>query len=565
MARRYSRSEKEKWQAPSEPPAKRPPVRIPANDCEDLIEANRLTIIGRLTNPLVQKPRAVIDFMAQVWNLEGRMEGRVLGLDKFQVKFQTEDDLLQVLEKGPYHYKRWMLLLQQWEPTVSDQFPSTISFHVRIHGIPLHFWSKGTILTIGKELGVCSVKDVKEAKIWVEVNGLMPLVMKMEIELPTDDVTEVEFEYIKIEKHCFTCYSLFHEETDCPQRPRNALPPKERVLGITQNIALQRIEAEKRRHDDRRGYRRTNDLRSTIKPNTDSYLPRRDRATSRSYYTQSNDQRGQSILSRTARSNSGSYRHDAPSVQYRVVDKSRHSSGSSGFHHNTETRAVRAVGTEITGTTPIPQVERNTPNSARMEVTPTRNLQDRLGVPLNGLEGSLSGSRERRSALERLSEPTINPPTRVPPSFESGRLQEADTMIEGDEQNEHAAVEAPTQEPDRVPAALRLGGSSAEQRRSGRAIPIAPQSKAAGKRKVLTRKRIARSPLQTLLQRKPRTVRSSPIATRRKLVVDKDSDIPCNKAGTSNQRKKTGPPTTVFIPGSTRGGVDFRPHQDPLP
>ncbi|WZZ86594.1 hypothetical protein YC2023_115173 [Brassica napus] len=218
-------------------------------------------------------------------------------------------------------------------------------------------------------------------------------------------------------------------------------------------------------------------------------------------------------------------------MQYRVVDKSRHSSGSSGFHHNTETRAVRAVGTEITGTILIPQVERNNPNSARMEVTPTRNLQDRLGVPLNGLEGSLSGSRERRSSLEHLSEPTINPPTRVPPSFESGRLQEADTMIEGDEQNEHAAVEAPTQEPDRVPAALRLGGSSAEQRRSGRAIPIAPQSKAAGKRKVLTRKRIARSPLQTLLQRKPRTVRSSPIATRRKLVVDKDSDIPCNKAG----------------------------------
>ncbi|KAG2283647.1 hypothetical protein Bca52824_054867 [Brassica carinata] len=203
--------------------------------------------------------------------------------------------------------------------------------------------------------------------------------MKMEIELPTDDVTEVEFEYIKIEKHCFTCYSLFHEETDCPQRPRNALPPKERVLGITQNIALQRIEAEKRRHDDRRGYRRTDDLRSIIKPNTDSYLPRRDRATSRSYYTQSNDQRGQSILSRTARSNSGSYRHDAPSVQYRVVDKSRHSSGSSGFHHNTETRAVRAVGTEITGTIPIPQMKLQ-----------SLNLVHYFSVPPVGLSGGLS-------------------------------------------------------------------------------------------------------------------------------------------------------------------------------
>lgn len=108
-----------------------------------------------------------------------------------------------------------MILLQQWEPTVCDQFPSKISFNVRIHGIPLHFWSEKTILTIGHELGKCSIRDEKEAKIWVEVNGLQPLQMKMEIELPTDDILEVEFEYIKIEKHCFTCFSLFHEESNC--------------------------------------------------------------------------------------------------------------------------------------------------------------------------------------------------------------------------------------------------------------------------------------------------------------------------------------------------------------
>lgn len=101
MSRRYSRTEKGKWQAPPELPPKKPPVRIPANDNEDLIEANRLTLIGRLTNTQIQKPRAVIDFMAQVWNLEGRIVGRALGLDKFQIKFETEHELLQVLGKGP--------------------------------------------------------------------------------------------------------------------------------------------------------------------------------------------------------------------------------------------------------------------------------------------------------------------------------------------------------------------------------------------------------------------------------------------------------------------------------
>ncbi|RID52580.1 hypothetical protein BRARA_G00033, partial [Brassica rapa] len=336
MARRYSQAEKGKWQAPPELPAKRPPVRIPDNANEDLIEANRLTIIGRLTNPQVQKPiRAVIDFMAQVWNLEGRIVGRALGLDKFQFKFESEYDLLQVLDKGPYHYKRWMLLLQRWEPIVADTFPSKISFNVRIHGIPLHFWSEGTICTIGEQLGKSSIKDEKDARIWVEVNGLEPLIMKMDIELPTDEITEVELEYLKIEKHCFTCFSLFHEEVDCPHRPLNAPPPKERLLGITQSIALQRIEAEKRRHDDRRGYRRPEESRPVSRQYEDNYSQfERNRTKGRDGQTRRDDYgRERSIVSRTARSSSDYLRSKAPSLQYRVVERNRPSSVSSTPHH----------------------------------------------------------------------------------------------------------------------------------------------------------------------------------------------------------------------------------------
>ncbi|KAF3525408.1 hypothetical protein F2Q69_00046137 [Brassica cretica] len=70
--------------------------------------------------------------------------------------------------------------------------------------------------------------------------------MNMEIQLPSDDIITVEFEYIKIEKHCFTYFSLFHEDENCPVKPRHSLPIKERKLGITQRIALQRIEADNR-------------------------------------------------------------------------------------------------------------------------------------------------------------------------------------------------------------------------------------------------------------------------------------------------------------------------------
>ena len=162
--------------------------------------------------------------------------------------------------------------------------------------------------------------------------------MNMEIELPTDDVTEVEFEYIKIEKHCFTCFSLFHEESDCIHRPLNAPPPKDLKLGITQSIALQRIEAEKRRHDDMRGYRRTDVPRPpTSAPGASYPQAGRDRSYDMRHQPREGDYRiDHSILSRTAHSNSGYRRMEALNMQYRVVEKSRLSSGSSppiSIHH----------------------------------------------------------------------------------------------------------------------------------------------------------------------------------------------------------------------------------------
>lgn len=228
----------------------------PTKENDNLIAANKLTIIERVTNPLLQRPRTVVEFLPQVWNLEGKVTGRDLRPEKFQLRFESEADLLSVLSKGPYHYKKWMILLQRWEPTVSDTLPSTISFWIRVHELPLHFWDDITLDVIGKELGRVTNKVTTDARVQIEMNGLLPLVMNLEIRLPSDEITTVEFEYLKIEKHCFVCFSLFHEENDCPERPRNLPPPKERRLGITQRIALQRIEAEKKRHDDRRGYYR---------------------------------------------------------------------------------------------------------------------------------------------------------------------------------------------------------------------------------------------------------------------------------------------------------------------
>lgn len=66
---------------------------------------------------------------------------------------RMKQDLQAILSKSPFHFKRWMLILQLWEPIVSDTFPSCISFWIKVHGVPLHYWLDETFEAIVADLG----------------------------------------------------------------------------------------------------------------------------------------------------------------------------------------------------------------------------------------------------------------------------------------------------------------------------------------------------------------------------------------------------------------------------
>ena len=103
MAHRYSRSEKGKWVADQPRSERRRPVQIPQSDNSDLIEDNKLSLIGRVTNPAVQKTQWVVEWLLQYWSVEGELTGRELGPELFQIRFKSEEALETVLRKGPYH------------------------------------------------------------------------------------------------------------------------------------------------------------------------------------------------------------------------------------------------------------------------------------------------------------------------------------------------------------------------------------------------------------------------------------------------------------------------------
>lgn len=154
MQRRLSTAEKGKGVAlDSREPPRKARVCITDPDNGPLIQKHALTLIGKVTNPSVQKMGALIPFFTEHWNSSIKPRGSDLGLGLFQFKFELESDLLAVLEKRPYHFAKWMIILQRWEPTLSPTFPSLIPFWIKIQGVHVHLWTEAVARGIGEDIG----------------------------------------------------------------------------------------------------------------------------------------------------------------------------------------------------------------------------------------------------------------------------------------------------------------------------------------------------------------------------------------------------------------------------
>lgn len=173
--RRISSAEKGKGlDLSSQLPLRTAIVKTPAPDNSDLLRKHHLTLIGRVTNKSVQKVWSLIPFFTDHWKTEFKPVGADLGNGMFQFQFELEADLLSVLEKRPYHYARWMAILQRWEPTISPKFPSLIPFWIKVQGLPVHLWTEAKVKCIGEDIGLYEKAEITavSARMRVHVDGL---------------------------------------------------------------------------------------------------------------------------------------------------------------------------------------------------------------------------------------------------------------------------------------------------------------------------------------------------------------------------------------------------------
>ncbi|RID62932.1 hypothetical protein BRARA_E01971 [Brassica rapa] len=211
MSRRLSYAEKGKGIANNASPPRKWRVIVPDFDSSELIRKHELTLIGRVTNPKYQ----------HLWKCSSRPIGSDLGQGRFQFQFASKADLQKVLDNRPYHFAKWMLIIQRWEPTVSPRFPSQIPFWIEVQNVPLHLWNEAILRSIAEDIGTFESWEItaSKARFRAHINGLQPLIFQSTIEFSNGDEVQAMLVYEKLEKFGTICKKLDHEYTDCPQKP----------------------------------------------------------------------------------------------------------------------------------------------------------------------------------------------------------------------------------------------------------------------------------------------------------------------------------------------------------
>lgn len=627
MSNRVSRTNKAKWPSSSGGSGRRAPVKIPASNTSDLIEENRLTLIGRVTNPTIQKTRALVDFFLNHWSVVGNFTGRDLGPNLFQFRFKTEADLPSILRRGPYHFKRWMIILQIWEPNVSDNFPNLIPFWISVHGLPLHFWTDESLHAIGSELGYVEAKDAKKGKVRVVINGMRPLDFYLYTELPSGEIKVVELQYENLDKHCFSCKSLCHETKDCP--PSRSLKDRlSKPVGINQTQTLHRIEANRRRQDERKLSRfhsednldkgRHSDSRNYSNPRYEdscrysrddvsrSLLEDKERlmTNSRSYAREPISHSNQSVTHRPSNSR-------APVVQERQLSSHRSDGSRRNSRPEKESTKMWVEKAFATNVRPL-----QTPSSQRISHTPSPRpaREQMIATPPTSREDS-SASKARQSALHRLSlsSPGINVLQNgvSHSNSESNRLQNVEVQYLEESFRDYVVdisskpsgsrvpakerlslPETPTSpirtlSEDRLHVSLRLGGlplpepiedlppeAAPQKKRLGRPpnsekrSTVTPQTKSKQSakppvRKPAARKRAARTPLQGVSLKKRRVAQVQ--NSPRSKNSGNSAPIAASPTDEATDNTQEQPPTARIIPAISKRVVDFRAPPSALP
>ena len=166
--------------------------------------------------------------MPRRWQKEGKCRGVALSQERFQFFCDIEHDLLDVLEKGVHTCNEWALAIERWVEEPPDDYLQFIPLWVRISNIPMNYYTKEAITALGDLVG--EVKEVifnplkpqtqPYERVLVSFNVANPLKMSRVVNIKGRRPVTIHYNYERIQKRCFTCQRLNHEQSLCPLEVR---------------------------------------------------------------------------------------------------------------------------------------------------------------------------------------------------------------------------------------------------------------------------------------------------------------------------------------------------------
>ncbi|XP_034915333.1 uncharacterized protein [Populus alba] len=164
---------------------------------------------------------AVNKIASRVWKQCG-LEHVTATANGFMIfRFNTEENMHSVLEKGPWMFGGKNIILQQWHPRF--QFDknkiSTLPVWIRLHGLPFPLWSKqglsmaasmvGRPLSCDEQTYNCT--RLEYARVCVEIDATLPYVQNFEIESPLSaEPITITVDYEWKPSRCETCHVFGH-------------------------------------------------------------------------------------------------------------------------------------------------------------------------------------------------------------------------------------------------------------------------------------------------------------------------------------------------------------------
>lgn len=168
--------------------------------------------------------------LQNIWKPQGAFQLIDLEDSCFLVKFKDEFDFQNALTNGPWVIFGHYLSVQPWTPDFSPQTHTInqVMGWVRLPRLPVHYYDKRIIRTLGQALGEVLRVDYhtesgergKFARLAVMLDLTRPLVSKIQV-----DGQLIYVEYENLPTICFHCGRYGHLREACPSIPAPALPP----------------------------------------------------------------------------------------------------------------------------------------------------------------------------------------------------------------------------------------------------------------------------------------------------------------------------------------------------